>query len=667
MRTKTLLASLATTLLVLSSIADAQTPLRQSTSRVVRICGAVAVGDGFTPVTTLDVSTADEAEALRDNTATLDISGATFAAVTGADGCYSLTLDATATNTVGELVVVIQDDSLILPLKRTFQVVEESVYDNVYAAAAVGPLTAAQVNVEADTALTDYDPPTNAEMEARTLVAANYFDFTTDTADANLTEILSTAVAESTGGRIAGNFNTFYDNGDAATTSTLDDVGAGAGGSFWSTGEQQEIRGRLGITGTTAAGGNTPTLALEATVAGLNDLSAAEVNIEVDTALTDYDAVVPGDLPTNFADLDIEATTGHVDVGFWNGSEITTPLQTATDFVNEWETQSQADPTGFHVNVLEVGGTAQTANDNGADLNTALVDIADIPTVAEFNARTLVSGSYFDFTTDTTNANLAEILGTAVAESSSGRIAGNFNTFYDNADAATTSTLDDVGAGAGGSFWSSGEQQEIRGRLGITGTTAAGGNTPTLATQVSVDDVPTVSEFNARTQPTADYFDPAADAVANVTLVDTTTTNTDMRGTDNAATASSLSTHDGKLDTVDANIDVLRRAVGQQDTTIATLASQVSFTLTGGSSDDDAYNGCGITITDQGSILQFAFAGVQDYVGSTRTVTLDADPGIFTMATGDLVTISCQAVSTEFMNKSEVLGTGASGDPWTGN
>lgn len=49
-------------------------------------------------------------------------------------------------------------------------------------------------------------------------------------------------------------------------------------------------------------------------------------------------------------------------------------LPTAAEVVNEWETQSQADPTGFHVNVLEVGGTAQTANDNGADINAILVD-----------------------------------------------------------------------------------------------------------------------------------------------------------------------------------------------------------------------------------------------------------------------------------------------------
>lgn len=41
-------------------------------------------------------------------------------------------------------------------------------------------------------------------------------------------------------------------------------------------------------------------------------------------------------------------------------------------------------------------------------------------------------------------------------------------------------------------------------------------------------DPPTNAEMEARTLPSASYFDPAADVVAHVTLVDTTTTNTDM-------------------------------------------------------------------------------------------------------------------------------------------
>lgn len=45
-----------------------------------------------------------------------------------------------------------------------------------------------QINTEADTALTDYDGPTNAELNARTLAAASYFDPATDTV-ANVTTV----------------------------------------------------------------------------------------------------------------------------------------------------------------------------------------------------------------------------------------------------------------------------------------------------------------------------------------------------------------------------------------------------------------------------------------------------------------------------------------------
>lgn len=76
-----------------------------------------------------------------------------------------------------------------------------------------------------------------------------------------------------------------------------------------------------------------------------------------------------------------------------------------------------------------------------------------------------------------------------------------------------------------------------------------------------------------------------------------------------------------------------------QSTTIATLASQTSFTLTAGSADNDAYNNLTIVITDATTSTQKAVGTISDYVGSTKTVTLAADPGIFTMAAGDRVEI----------------------------
>ena len=123
--------------------------LRQSTEVIVRIGPAVAVGDGFTPVTTLALSTADEAEALRAaGAATLDISGATFAAITGADGWYNMTLSTTATNTVGTLDIVVNDDSLILPIFARFQVIEEAAFDAIYAASAAPATAAALATVD---------------------------------------------------------------------------------------------------------------------------------------------------------------------------------------------------------------------------------------------------------------------------------------------------------------------------------------------------------------------------------------------------------------------------------------------------------------------------------------------------------------------------------------
>jgi hypothetical protein len=111
--------------------------VRQGATHKVVLGPAVAVGDGFTPVTTLTLSGADEAEViLHDNGTVVDISGYTFAAITTADGYYHLTLQSGISNTVGHMTVVVNDDSLILPLRADFTVVEEAIYDALFAGSA---------------------------------------------------------------------------------------------------------------------------------------------------------------------------------------------------------------------------------------------------------------------------------------------------------------------------------------------------------------------------------------------------------------------------------------------------------------------------------------------------------------------------------------------------
>lgn len=259
--------------------AEAQTPLRQSTSRVVRICGVVAVGDGFTPVTSLTLSGADEAEVLRDNTATLDISGATWAAVTGADGCYSLTLDTTATNTVGELVVEINDDSLVLPIWRTFQVVEEAVYDALYASSATG-LLPANVTQWNSVALSTTNPLPNAAAGATNGLLINGANTGTSTfgawtlADFNVTAQVNLAdgldiarsTSNATGLTIAGNGTgngATFTSGSGATGDGARFVAAstnGSGAAYVGTGTGNGITGTGGSTsgeGMNLTGGGT--------------------------------------------------------------------------------------------------------------------------------------------------------------------------------------------------------------------------------------------------------------------------------------------------------------------------------------------------------------------------------------------------------------------------
>ena len=121
--------------------------LKANTQTIVTIGPFVDVGDGFTPETGVALSTADEAELLKHGSTTVvDISAATWAAVTSADGYYSLTLTTSHTDTEGQLTVMVNDDSVCLPVIARFQVLAEAAYDSLFAAKDTGLM---DVNVSA--------------------------------------------------------------------------------------------------------------------------------------------------------------------------------------------------------------------------------------------------------------------------------------------------------------------------------------------------------------------------------------------------------------------------------------------------------------------------------------------------------------------------------------
>ena len=272
--------------------------------------------------------------------------------------------------------------------------------------------TDADVNAQVDTALSDYDGPTDAEMDTR-------FD----------------AIEGATFSGATDSLEAIRDRGDAAWTT-------GAGGSAPTAAEivdEWESQSQLDPTGfhvnvmevesadatntinaesdTALADYDAPTKAeLDSGLAALNDLDAAgvrtalgmaaadldtqldalptdaDVNAQVDTALSDYDGPTDAEMDTRFDAIEgatfsgatdsLEAIRDRGDAAWTTGAGDSAP--TAAEIVDEWESQSQLDPTGFHVNVLEIE-SGDATNAINAEADTALADY-DPPTLAELNA-----------------------------------------------------------------------------------------------------------------------------------------------------------------------------------------------------------------------------------------------------------------------------------------
>ena len=98
--------------------------LIRNSAVTVRVGPFVDATTAVAPETGVDVATADEAELLKANgAATVSLASHTWAAVANADGYYDLSLTATDTNTRGELIVAVNDDTVCRPVCMRFNVV----------------------------------------------------------------------------------------------------------------------------------------------------------------------------------------------------------------------------------------------------------------------------------------------------------------------------------------------------------------------------------------------------------------------------------------------------------------------------------------------------------------------------------------------------------------
>ncbi len=138
--------------------------IRQNDTGLISVAPAVSISDGFTAVTSLTLSGADSARARLGDDSTVDISGYTWAAIANMDGAYNLTLQTGVSDTVGPLDILIEDVSLVLPIWQRYYIVEETVFDAIYATSALGFSATASIT-GAVPASTTKPPATPTERE----------------------------------------------------------------------------------------------------------------------------------------------------------------------------------------------------------------------------------------------------------------------------------------------------------------------------------------------------------------------------------------------------------------------------------------------------------------------------------------------------------------------
>lgn len=165
------------------------TLLKQSTAVDIGLGPFVDQSDGFTPETSLTISQADVR--LKKNGGAWAQKADTNAATHEENGWYEVALNTTDTNTLGELIVAV-NESGALPVWRVFQVVPANVYDSLVAGSdalqvhtneiTAGLITAAAIAtgaIDADAIATD----AVTEIQSGLATAAALADVQTDTND----------------------------------------------------------------------------------------------------------------------------------------------------------------------------------------------------------------------------------------------------------------------------------------------------------------------------------------------------------------------------------------------------------------------------------------------------------------------------------------------------
>lgn len=352
--------------------------LKADTAATVLIGPFLDMTNGVTPETGITLGAADAAEIMKhDGTTFTDISALTF--THKQNGMYTLAITSGHLDTEGRLTVFISDESVCLPVWAEFMVVNANVYDSLFAAAT-----------------TDYLQVDGVQSGG-----------TTQTANDNGADI-NTILSRIVGTLAAGTHNP--QTGDAYAR-----LGAPAGASiaadlvviddFVDDLETRLSAARAGyldnLNGHTAQTGDS-FARIGATGSGLTSLAQAAVV----GALAD--AAAAGEVTS--ADTLMQYIKQLINILIGTPGIATFPAEAAPgDAVSLAEVIR-----AIHSDVTGLNGDAMVGTDNAAlasvctetrlaelDAANLPTDIADIPTVAEFNARTQPTADYFDPAADT--------------------------------------------------------------------------------------------------------------------------------------------------------------------------------------------------------------------------------------------------------------------------
>ena len=575
--------------------------LKQSTAVVVHIGPFVDVGDGFVPETGVTLSGADEAEVLKHAaTTTTSISGLTFAAITSCDGWYALSLGTGETDTLGDLEVIVQDDSLCLPVSVRFSV-----------------------------------------------VTANYWDskHSTDKLEVDVTQWLGTAAATPTVAGVPEVDVTHMEGGTQTVTDLKDFADAG-----YDPGTNK-VQGVVLVDTTTAntdvRGTDSAALASVCTEGRLAELDGANLPTDVAAVKTDTAAILT-DTGTDGVLLAAAATSAQLVDDVWD--------EILTGATHNISTSAGRRLRQIDAAFVITSGTAQAGAATTITLAAGESSTNDI-----FRGdRVIIIGG----------TGIGEH-GIVTAYNGTTKVATMSETWVITPDA--TSDYELIPASVDVETWKHvvvtglGDLAQVEADTAaiLVDTADIQPKIGTPAADISADVAAVKVDTAATLVDTADMQpkigSPAADVSADIAavkvdtaaiLVDTgTTLNTKIDDIQGATFSSATDSLEAIRDRGDAAW--ITGAGGSdpgvlQNTTIATLATQVSFTLTAGSADDNAYLNMLVVVEDSSTATQKAIGVVSAYAGATKTITLREDPGVFTMAVGD--TIDVLAISPDTLD-----------------